>query len=142
MATKTYDPKKVLITFANIPLNSGIAPDTFLKVEADEDTFEKQVGADGDVTRTLNQNRGAKASLTLMAKSQVNDALSAIYNADLLLGNGVAAFMAKEANGTTLLLGSESWIKRLPSTERAKAAGTVEWEFDIAALEGTVGGLL
>jgi hypothetical protein len=142
MATLTYDPKKNIAVLAGITLNLGIAPDTFLEFEFDEDAFTKQVGAGGEVTRVVSRNKGASCKVTLMASSQVNDALSALYNSDRLLGNGIGEFMLKEVNGTTLIHAAEAWVKRLPNVDRAKDAGTVQWEIDIASAEGIVGGLI
>ena len=74
---ETYDPKKVAITFAPansaaVPINSVVAPDTFISVSRDEDSFFKTVGADGTVARTRNANRSGTIEITLMQNSEVN----------------------------------------------------------------------
>jgi Protein of unknown function (DUF3277) len=141
MPLATYDPAKVLASFAGIPLNGGIAPDTFLKVERDEEGFTKQVGADGHAVRSRNNNRGGKATFTVMADSALNDALSAVANADELTGVGVGVFHVAEFAGTTLCHAENAWVQKLPAVERGKESGTVEWVLDCADLEMFIGGL-
>jgi hypothetical protein len=141
MAQHTYDPAKVLFSFAGIPV-TGYAPDTFLEVERDEEAYTKQVGAAGEVVRTRNNNRGGKVTVTLMADSQTNDLLSAIAVADELTGVGVGALLGEEANGTLLFNAANAWVQKMPRVERAKEAGTVQWVFDCAELYVFVGGLL
>lgn len=141
MATKTYDPAKVLVSFAG-QLITGIAPDTFISAERNEDGFTLVVGAGGEATRSQSRNRSGTVTLTLMASSQANDILSAQAAADELAGTGVAALFIKELNGTTRAMAASAWIKKLPTVERAREAGTVEWTFECEALDLTVGGLL
>lgn len=137
--TKTFDPKKNLTSFAGITL-TAFAKGTFLKIEADEDAFKKDIGAGGETVRVMSNNHGAKATLTLMAHSADNDALSAIHAQDRLTGEGVGVFQTKELNGTSYVIG-EAWIQKTPDYERADEASTVDWVFDIADASMYLGGL-
>jgi hypothetical protein len=137
--TKTIDPKKNLTSFAGIPLTS-YAKGTFIKIEADEDAFKKEVGASGETVRVLSNNRGAKVTVTLMAQSADNDALSAIHAQDRLTGEGVGVFQTKEINGSSYVIG-EGWIQKTPDYERADEATSVEWVFDLADASIFLGGL-
>lgn len=141
MSQHTYDPAKMLFSFAGIPV-TGYAPDTFIEVERDEEGFTKQVGASGEVVRSKNNNLGGKVTLTLMADSQTNDLLSAIAAADEVSGTGVGALLGEEFGGTTLFAAANAWVQKLPKVERGKEAGTVQWVFDCAQLKLFVGGLL
>ncbi len=141
MSVRTYDPAQFLFSFAGVPL-TAYAPDTFIKVERDEDSFSKQTGATGEVTRSKSNNRGGKVTLTLMSHSQDNDALSAIQAADELSGTGVAPLQGKELNGTTVVSAANAWIQKPPAVERGKESGTTEWTFDCAVIEVFNGGLL
>lgn len=141
MALKTYDPNKVLVTFAG-NLLTGFAPDTFISLARNEDAFTLVVGAGGEATRSQNRNRSGTITVTLMATSQTNDILSVIATADELSGIGVAPFFITEFNGTTAAIAKTAWIKKMPTLERAKEAGTVEWVFETDCLQEFAGGII
>lgn len=140
-ATKTFDPAKVLVSFAGQVI-TGFAPDTFISAERNEDGFTLVVGAGGEATRSQSRNKSGTVTLTLMASSQSNDILSAVALADELSGTGVSPLFIKEFNGTTVVMAQNAWIKKLPVMERAKEAGTVEWVFECEAVDLLLGGLL
>lgn len=137
--TKTYDPKKTLISFAGIPL-TAFAPGTFLVVEFDEPSFTKKIGASGEVVREMSNNRGAKATVTLMSHSQDNDALSAIAAQDRITGEGVGIFNAEELNGASNVHG-EAWVEKTPNLERGKESSETVWVFDMGVADVFNGGL-
>lgn len=141
MATATYDPSLNVFSFAGLNI-TGYAPATYISVERNEDAFTLVVGASGEATRSHNRNRSGTVTLTLMASSQSNDALTAIALADEIGGTGVSVLFLKEANGTTLVSASNAWVKKMPVVDRAKEAGTVEWVFECEDLNIFVGGLL
>lgn len=140
MRTTTYDPLKNLLSFAGV-LATGFAPDTFIKVERNEDAFSLVVGASGEAVRTQNRNRSGKVTVTLLAKSQTNDLWSAIAAGDELAGTGVAPFFLKELNGTTRVSAENAWLTRPAAIERAKEAGNVEWIIECENLDMFAGGL-
>ena len=142
MSTRTYDPALNLLSFAGLNLTGAYAPDTYITAERNEDTFSLQVGASGETVRTKSNNLSGKVTVTLLARSQVNDLLSALAVADENTAAGVAPLFMKELNGTTVLAAESAWIVRQPNTERAKEAGTVEWVFECSNLQMFNGGLL
>jgi hypothetical protein len=137
---RTYDPAQVVCTFLGVPL-SGFADGTFIKVAFDEDSYSKQVGADGEAARARNQNLGGSIALTLQQSSASNDILSANWAADRA-GLGAGPFMVKDLNGTTLAVAPVAWIKKLPDAEFGKELGSREWTFDTGRLVEVVGGNL
>lgn len=139
--TRTYDPALVIPTFAG-NLLTGFGPDTFIKVERNEDGFTLAVGAGGEAARAQSRNRSGTVTFTVLATSQTNDILSAIAAADELSGTGVAEFQLSEVNGTTLCHAANAWVKKLPSVERGKEVGTVEWVLECDSIEVFAGGLL
>lgn len=80
MAMKTYDPGDISVVFAGLSLTEGLAPDTFVKVETPEDSFNFVQGADGHSTRSKSGKRMKRVMLTVLQTSDVNDKLSAIHN--------------------------------------------------------------
>ena len=135
---KTYDPKNVAIAWNGININSGIAPDTFLTVVRDEDSFFKTVGADGKVARTRNANRAGTIELTLMQNSEVNKLLSAAALADEETDVDVTSVFSivdpADPTGIFLMTAKDCWVKKLPDIEYGKEYGTRTWMFDCATL--------
>lgn len=138
-AFKTYDPAKVIVTYAQANL-TGFMDGTFVEVERDEDSFTKHVGATGDVTRTRNLNRGGKVTVTLVATSPTNDILAALMALDEDDGESYAPIQIKDTSGTMMCQAAEAWISKPPKVERAKESGSVVWVFDCADLEIFPGG--
>lgn len=134
-----YDPARVSLNWNGIRIY-GFAPDTFVSVERDEDSFSKEVGAAGDVVRIQSQNRGGKITFTLQAQSPVNDLLSAAQNADQESGDVVGPAMLKDNNGTSLAEADESWLLRPANMEYGTDGGTREWVLDCSELRMHSGG--
>lgn len=141
MSTKTYDPSQVLCSFLGNQL-SGFADGTFVKVSRDEAGFMKMTGADGEVARARNKNKGGKITFTLMQSSASNDILSAAAASDEQTGTGIGALLIKDANGTTVVSVQNAWVEKLADSEFGKELGTREWSIDCDKIEMTVGGIL
>ena len=139
MATATYDPLRVVVTFGSITV-TGYGPDTFVKVARNEATFTTQVGSGGDVTRTRNQNKTGTITLTLQATSPSNDQLTAVAKLDEDSGTGIGPAQVKDLNSNTLCSGQNAWIEKWPDVERAKESGVCEWVIAVDKLNMNVGG--
>jgi len=50
MAVRTFDPAQVVILLGGAPM-SGFADGTFITIERETDTFQKESGADGVISR-------------------------------------------------------------------------------------------
>ena len=139
MATRNYDPKKVYPSFNGLQL-SGFAGDEFVSIEHNADRFSMDVGGHGDVTRVKSHDNTAAATVRLQAGSPINAALAAFAAADKRDGSGKGVFQMKDGNGTTLVLGEDAWIRRIPNIARGTAGPIMEWVFDIADLDVLIGG--
>lgn len=126
---RTYDPKKVTITFGPI-IVTGFAEGTFLAIARNGDIFEKSKGADGTVDRINRNATDYAVTVTIKQTSLTNDALSAVMNADILDNQGVLPFTVKDLGGTTLFFASQAWIGKDPDDEHADALGSREWRID------------
>lgn len=135
---KTYDPKAVAISWVGININSGIAPDTFLTVSRDEDSFFKTIGADGTAARTRNANRSGTIEITLMQNSEINKTLMAAALLDEEGGTDqlgtISIVDPADPTGTMLMTALNCWVKKIPDIEYAKEYGTRTWMFDCANL--------
>jgi hypothetical protein len=134
-----YDPAQVVVTWGPYLL-SGFMDGTFINVQRDEDAFFKKIGADGEVSRTRNRNRGGSATFTLKHTSSSNDALSAEAVNDELLGTGIYPLLVKDLFGTTLRHAPHAWVKKVADAEFAKEESGREWILDCDQILGTVGG--
>lgn len=142
MAFKTYNPRRVTFSFKGLNI-SAFMDGTFIEVERNEDAFMTHVGANGDVTRTKNQNKTGKVTITLVAASLDNDLLAAMHRLDELTESftpGVGAIQIKDLSGTMRCRAAQAWITKAPKIERAKESGSVVWVFECAELEIFAGG--
>lgn len=141
---KTYDPKYYVVTFKGHQIQ-GPADGTFIKVSRMTDTVSSEAGAYGDVVRTRSHDRRGEVTITLLASSPSNDALSAFAAAGELglePDADVGPFMLKDINGTTVCLASEAWVRKPADVEGAKEHTPREWVLECAKLEMLVGGAL
>ncbi len=138
---RNYDPEFNILIFSGIRLRMYV-DDSHMAAEREVDTFTKQVGVLGDVTRTRNRNRSGTVTATLQHTSPTNTLLSNIMLEDELFGLGVRTLMITEIAGSTLLSAQHAWIKRAPNFERGAEVAPVVWEFDVASLDVFIGGTL
>ena len=138
---KTYDGKKVKIIVGGFPI-SGVADNTFVKIERDEDTFMKKIGAYGEASRSKNNNRSGTATITLLQTSPSNDILSALALTDELTNTGIVPFLVQDLSGTSTFVSATAWIKRPASSEFGKEISNREWNFELIDMDVFVGGNL
>ncbi len=96
--TSSYNPADTDVTIGGVTI-TGFAEGTGIEIERDEDSFTKQTGSNGEVTRILRNNRGAKVILTLLQGSESNLVLSNFLNIDENSGAGSVPLMIKDNNG-------------------------------------------
>lgn len=135
----TYDPKKVIVTFATLQL-SGFAPDSVVVAEADEDAFTKTVGVQGEVARARSGNDSGSFTVTLLQTSKTNDLLSAIASLDKVTGAGVAPFTITDLSGGSVATSVKAWIRKVPPLDLKKGIEVRTWVFDCEVLDIHVAG--
>lgn len=139
MGFKTYDAKQVVVSYAGFTL-SGFAEGTKVTVEYDEDAWTKQVGVDGEVTRSKSNNRAGRVTVQLMQSSDSNQILSSLAEADRLSNAGAVPLMIKDNSGNSLHTAENAWIMKIPSAEYGVEAGPREWVFDCGTIVSNIGG--
>ena len=137
--TRQYDPAEVDIIIDKTSV-SGYADGTFVKVERNADQVTLSVGADGESTAALSQNRSGRITLTLQQSSPVNDILDALAEALEARTGGFVPIMVKDNNGTTLASMKKGWVVKRASAGFAKDAETREWILESGNLALKVGG--
>jgi hypothetical protein len=130
MAGKTYNPKKVLLTFGGIPI-SGYAKGTFIKVTPAADTFTKKVGADGEVARAQSSDDTSEVTITLMKTSDSNVYLNTIKESDKLIDDGVLPLSITDlSSGREAMFWAQAWIKKAPDKEYGDDVPDRTWTLD------------
>lgn len=137
--TALYSSDQVMVIWGVISMGfplGGRGPDTFCKVERNEDSFKRKAGADGEQVRSRMLDHSGKVTVTLMQTSPINALLDAALLADEASPAGVSIFplMVKDFGGNGLWVASEAWISKPASAEMAAEAGTREWVFECANL--------
>lgn len=136
---KSYDASEVSIIVGTRPL-SGLAEGTFVNAVRDEQNFTKQVGADGEVTRSKTNNKSGTIEITLQQGSESNDYLSTLALADENTGNGTFPVTVIDRSGTTVIFGREAWIQKPADMGLGRDAGERTWVIDVAEMDMFVGG--
>ena len=135
--TQLYSADQVLVSWGAIMMNTGgRGPDTFCKVERNEDSFKRKAGADGEQVRSRTLDRSGKVTITLMQTAPQNAQLQAALLADEASPAGVSIFplMVKDYGGNALWVAPEAWITKPAGGEMAAEAGTREWVFECSNL--------
>lgn len=131
----TYDPANVQVIIDAVPV-SGFADGTFVSVSQDNESFTKKVGADGEVARARMSNRSGTLTLTLMATSVANAALTALHLAETI-------FSISIIDGGNEVFGAQCWVEKPPTVDRGTEISDSEWTIAIAqvvfGLEGNPG---
>lgn len=128
---KTYDSKKVIVTFGSINI-TGFDEGTFINVETQGDGISAIVGCDQEVVRSIPPDSILKKiTITLLQSSDSNDKLSLIHDADNQSGYGLLPLIIKDLSGRSMLKASQAWIMKKPQWQRGKTAGDGKcaWEF-------------
>lgn len=143
MAIACYDPDRIALVLVGIPVNSGFASDSMVKVSEREEGFGVKVGVLGEVTRYKMLNRVQKLILSTQYGAKINDVLSALYNLDQSQPNGagVGPTSITDLNGTTMLFAAESWISKAPQVEYGKEPKELEWEITLNVATENIGSL-
>lgn len=137
---KTYDPSQVQVLIGGVPA-TGIGPDTFVKVTQDDVAYNKNVGADGEVSRSRSSNRMGMLELTLKQTSDTNDELSAFALADQAENAGIFPVMIKEGgSGRSLMMCASAWVEKWPDVEYAREEGVRTWMIALGSVNWYVGG--
>ncbi len=139
MATKTYDPGKIVVSLAG-NLLSGFADGSFVAAERRENAFNLVVGAGGEACRVRSRNKSGTVTLTLMGSAISNAILSALAAADELAGTGIGPLFIKDLGGTTILSAGNAWIEKIPNVEFGKELANREWVLACEALDMNIGG--
>lgn len=138
---KTYDSKQVAVIFAGVPI-TGFAAGSRVTMTPSAKRYTKQVGSDGEATRSKVNDRTYTAKLSLHRSSLSNTFLSAKMNADDAVPGGITdPFFLKDLISGTTYIAKNSWVATDPENAFEAEANAIEWEIDmgetIVDIQGT-----
>lgn len=137
---KTYDAKSVVITWGGVQL-TGYPEGTFIAISKSADNVMRKVGADGDVSRSINSDKTYDITLTLEGTSASNDYISGIRLLDDKTGKGVLPFLMQDLSGSTLFFAESAWVSKDADVEFGNEISENAWAFQTGQVEGyNIGG--
>ena len=139
-AVRTFDPKKLVITFKG-NIFTGFADGDVVEITG-EDGFESRKGSAGDEDRINKNETGRDVNITLMQTSITNDVLSAIYEDDAVNNTGKGPLSIKDLSGTSVLYSAQAYIKKKADTTKGDSLGNYVWNFRAPQSTYNVGGNL
>ncbi len=139
--TLEYKPTDILITWGPI-IFQQFADDSMVVAEFDEDGATKTIGTKGDVAVTVNASKSGKAHVSLLQGSITNALLTALAAQTRPRGSALIKypFLITDLGGTTLAVGPEAWIMKVPAITYKKGQQAKEWIFDVAEWTKLVNG--
>lgn len=141
METKSWDVRDLSITWGEIELE-GAGPGTILTVAYAADAVVMTRGAQNFVVAVITGNDMGTVTWVASQASATNDRLSAIAALQRRKGVGLIKkpIFVKHTNGTTLVLGPEAFIQKVPDAPFGEEHNTREWVFGVPHLEVFLGG--
>lgn len=123
---RTYAPDKILVLIGTVPM-TGFAEDTFVSIAPRADLSTIQVGADGEVARSIGTDKTHEITLTLQQTSPGNDVLSSLMEVDSIAGTALFPVTIQDLLGRSIFVVPQAWISRRPTIEYGREAGNREW---------------
>ena len=139
-----WDPNAVVVTVGDFII-VGYAPDTFVTVTPNADTFTLEPGAGGEKTRVLSNDDSATLVITLQEGSPSNDDLSTLLKRGKVGGitaDDVVPCQVERLYGTTLVKCTQGFVAKWPEVGMTAGAPTREWTIVMADADFFVGGAI
>lgn len=139
MATLTkYDPKQVVFTWDGITISTDIAAGTFITVTRNGDRNSLNVGADGNGTKVVNNDRSTVVAVTVRKSGTVNALLADRLNDEErdppIDHTGPGSI--KDFSGADKFTAAKMFLVNFPDSDYADDETNREWRF--MALEMTM----
>ncbi len=129
---RTYSPNQVIVLVSGAPM-TGFADGTFVEITPSNDLSTMQVGADGEVARSISSNKTCTVAITLQQTSPSNDILSGLIEIDSLTGGVLFPISVIDLRGRTVFLASQCWINKRPTLTFGQEVSDRTWELTTGA---------
>lgn len=124
---RTYSPDRVVVLVGGVPM-TGYGEDQFIEIAPVADLSTSQVGADGEIARSVSTNKLCTITLTLQQTSASNDVLSALIEVDAVTGGVLLPVTVQDLRGRTVFLASQTWISKRPTLTFGREVAERVWE--------------
>ena len=135
----SFNPAETDVIVGGITI-TGFQEGTGIEIERDEDTFSKVTGSNGEVSRIMRNNRGAKIVLTLLQGSESNLSLSNFHNIDENTGAGSVPVIVKDNSGGSVHEATSAWVLKPAKANYGTAHEARVWTIDCAQLIQSIAG--
>lgn len=140
MSVALYSPEDVTILIGGLFQVEGLQEGSFISISKGSPLYKTSVTTDGRVSRTYIKDQTHDVKLTVMATSDVNNALTAWAKTDSLLNGAMIPLFVKDGLGSTLFYAPLSWIEEIPASDFSTTVSSREWVIKTAGAEHFVGG--
>lgn len=140
---RRYSLAECVVTVNGIPIE-GFQADDAVTYSPNSPLNESEVGADGEVTRSTNQDRSGTITFFLKASSQSNNVFNAFMQAAKAgLGIGdVFSVMVNNLGSGDKIIAPQTWIEQEPDVAIGRTDYDKEWLCRTANAVVTHGGAL
>lgn len=123
---RTYSPDRITVLVSGVPM-TGFTDGTFIEISPSTDLSTMQVGADGEVARSISTNKTCTVTITLSQTSPSNDVLSGLIEIDSLTGGTLFPVGVIDLRGRTVFEASQAWISQRPTITYATEVSDRTW---------------
>ena len=117
---RPYDPRKILISLGPHVV-TGYADGTFVNIEAHGDGVSKEVGADGEVVRSIDPDETATVTISVQYGSPTIAFCQQAYDRDRKTsGEGSFPILIKDLKGNLVFSSEDAWVQNSIPREFAK----------------------
>jgi hypothetical protein len=125
--TDTYDPGLVYVVAGAVPINTGFAEGSMVRVARQGDGVRAVVGAAGETAFVESYDERAEVTIRMMGTSRLNSALAGLEALGVAFPFSIVSISTRQT-----LVGGAARIKRMPDQEFSADMPTMEWVFVVA----------
>jgi len=123
---RAFDPKSVKVTVAGVNI-VGFSEEK-VTVERANNSWELNVGCDGEATRVKSNDLSGTITLTLQQTSPSNDFLTTVFYNDQNNDECVKIEIV-DSSGKSKIIADKAWVEKMPDATYAKAHSDRQWVF-------------
>lgn len=134
-----YSGNDYVLSIANVNIDSGRGPDTFVEISQQGDDFGYSAGMDEEGVFFQNNNSYTLLTVTLMQTSKGNAVLSALHNASKRAGGIMYPISGEDSRGTSKIISEACMIMKMPDEAITREPGVTQWIIGVHAPEREIG---
>lgn len=135
-----YSPMNVTASILGKKIE-GFADDSFISIEAQNDSFQTKMSMDGMVQVVGSPVTMHNVKISLQATSPMNSVLFALLTLHKQFGSKLRIpLIIKSEDTNTSFSATEVWFKREPNVTLGSSMGIIEWDFITKNAVRSIGG--